>query len=138
MLERALQPEPGCAPAKPDGAPLVRPLNILLADDSPVNQEVAKGLLEMRSHHVACVSNGCEAVSAAAANRYDVILMDVEMPEMDGLQAAKQVRKLPEYFDEPPYIVAMTARSKSELETGDPSLFENKRNPFPPTSRPPE
>ncbi len=66
------------------------PLKILLTDDSLVNQEVGKGLLEMRSHHVTCVSDGQEAVAAATAEQFDVILMDIEMPEIDGPEAARR------------------------------------------------
>jgi CheY-like chemotaxis protein len=82
------------------------PLRILLAEDHPVNQLVAKMMLAKLGYEVAVVSNGLEAVEAVKAGGYDVVLMDVEMPEMDGLQAAEQIRKLDLAQ---PKIVAVTA-----------------------------
>jgi CheY-like chemotaxis protein len=125
VVEKARQPDQAwrststAAPAESH-----RSLKIMLADDSPVNQEVAKGLLEMRSHHVSCVCNGHEAVAAAAAEHFDLILMDVEMPEMDGLEAARRVRRLQQYANHPLRIIAMTARSESELQGDEPPLFD--------------
>ena len=74
-------------------AAAVRPLDILLAEDGPVNQEVAVGLLEMQGHAVEVVENGREAVEAAERKEFDVILMDLEMPEMDGLEATAEIRR---------------------------------------------
>ncbi|HYW81210.1 MAG TPA: ATP-binding protein, partial [Thermoguttaceae bacterium] len=65
----------------------VRSLHVLLAEDGPVNQEVAVGLLELRGHTVEVVENGKEAVDASQSGAFDVVLMDIEMPLMDGLQA---------------------------------------------------
>jgi PAS domain S-box-containing protein len=86
-----------------------RRLQILLAEDNPVNQQVAATMLRRRGHHVDIVPNGREAVAALNAGRYDVVLMDVQMPELDGISATKQIRssgnKLP--------IIAMTAHAMS-------------------------
>jgi signal transduction histidine kinase/CheY-like chemotaxis protein/tetratricopeptide (TPR) repeat protein len=125
VLAKVLQPDRGSR-TSPETPPqrCVTPLKILLADDSLVNQEVAKGLLEMHSHQVWCVSNGHEAVTAAAAERFDVILMDVEMPEMDGMEAAGKIRNLPRCADHPPRILAMTARAEAELQSDHPPVFD--------------
>ena len=90
-----------------DDAPAAS-LRVLLAEDNPVNQKVAQLMLAKLGHHVDTVSNGVEAVEAVRRATYDVVLMDVQMPHMDGLQATKIIRsQLPP--DRQPAIVAMTA-----------------------------
>jgi two-component system sensor kinase len=69
-----------------------RPLRILLADDSLVNQEVAIGLLELDGHEVTAVDDGQAAVEAWEQGGYEVLLLDVEMPILDGLSATKEIR----------------------------------------------
>ncbi|MEX2169083.1 MAG: ATP-binding protein [Pirellulales bacterium] len=90
---------------------MVRSLNILLADDGPVNREVAVGLLQLQGHEVTAVTNGQEAVDALAQGEFDVVLMDVEMPVMDGLEAARSIRAREEALGVHTPIVAMTAHA---------------------------
>jgi len=70
-----------------------RPLCILLAEDVASNQQVAAKLLTTRGHVVDVVTNGSEAVEAARRGSYDVVLMDIEMPLMDGITAARLIRE---------------------------------------------
>ncbi|HTY06006.1 MAG TPA: response regulator, partial [Gemmatimonadales bacterium] len=86
-----------------------RGLKILLAEDNPVNQQVAATMLRKRGHEVDVVSNGREAVDAVAPGRYDVVLMDIQMPELDGLAAAAEIRATPGGTQLP--IVALTAHA---------------------------
>ncbi len=87
---------------------------ILLADDSRVNQHVALAMLAKRGYEVDVVDNGLRAVESACAGNYDLVLMDVEMPEMDGVVATKEIRKTRPAEELP--IVALTAHAVAEHE----------------------
>ncbi len=91
--------------------PRMAPLHILLAEDSIPNQKLAIGLLKKWGHTIDVANNGLEAVEAWATLKYDLILMDVQMPEMDGLQATREIRQRESTSPAHVPIVAMTAHA---------------------------
>jgi two-component system, sensor histidine kinase and response regulator len=86
-----------------------RGLRILLAEDSPVNQEFVVEILSNQGHSVELAGNGKQAVAAAQACHFDVILMDVQMPEMDGLEATAEIRQREQNTGRHVPIIALTA-----------------------------
>ncbi len=88
----------------------IRSRRILLVEDNPINQRVAQKILEKRNFHVTITSNGVEALDALRSESFDVILMDVQMPEMDGLTATREIRKKDWPAQKTP-IIAMTANA---------------------------
>jgi CheY-like chemotaxis protein len=88
-------------------------LRVLLAEDNPVNQRVAELMLDRLGHRVDTVGTGIEAVRAAQSSSYDVVLMDVQMPQLDGLEATRQIVAAMSGRQRP-YIVAMTASALVE------------------------
>jgi two-component system sensor histidine kinase/response regulator len=89
----------------------VRSLSVLLAEDNAVNQKLASRLLEKMGHRVTLAPNGLEAVRAHAADRFDLILMDVQMPEMNGFEATGRIREREKMTGEHVPIVALTAHA---------------------------
>ncbi len=90
-----------------------RSLTILLADDSPVNRTLGMIVLARAGHQVDVVSDGAQALVQASRNKYDLILMDVDMPEMDGIMATRRIRAIPDCASVP--IIALTAYASDEI-----------------------
>jgi CheY-like chemotaxis protein/HPt (histidine-containing phosphotransfer) domain-containing protein len=84
-------------------------LNVLLAEDNEVNQRVAMRILEKRGHRVVVAGNGLQALNALRDMEYDLVLMDVQMPEMDGLEATVALRSLESGTERHQPVIAMTA-----------------------------
>jgi len=99
------------------GLPATRPLSVLLAEDNQFNQVVAIEMLQKVGHHVTVVGNGRDAVEMTNTKRFDVILMDVQMPEMDGLEATALIRQRERGQGRRVPVIAMTAHAlKSDEE----------------------
>jgi PAS domain S-box-containing protein len=94
---------------------VTNPMRILLAEDSLVNQKLALGLLKKRGHSVTVASDGQEAVSLFESHTFDIVLMDVQMPEIDGLEATRLIRRHEQQTGTHVPIIAMTAHAM----TGD-------------------
>ena len=86
-------------------------LRILLAEDNPVNQLLATRLLEKRGHRVTVAANGREAIAALDKENYDLVFMDIQMPEMDGLEATIAIRKKEKTGGNHLPIIALTAHA---------------------------
>ena len=93
-----------------DDSVTVQPLRILVAEDNHVNQAVLKAMLIKTGHKIDMVANGAEAVNAVMRVPYDLVLMDVHMPEMDGVTATHKIRELPGEVGQIP-IIALTANA---------------------------
>ncbi|HWA99385.1 MAG TPA: response regulator, partial [Pirellulales bacterium] len=108
-LDRQATGAPNAIAPSPLSTVVSAPRRILLVEDSPVNQKVALGILRRRGHDVVVANNGTEALARFGEQRFDVVLMDMQMPEMDGLQAAGEIRRRESPSGEHVPIIAMTA-----------------------------
>ncbi len=88
-------------------------LNVLLVEDNLINQRLAKRLLEKQGHRVMIASNGSRAVDLCKKARFDIILMDIQMPEMNGIEATKIIRREEESLGQYTPIIAVTAHAMS-------------------------
>ena len=109
-LRRLLDPAPAAEPRAPSPAPAAR--RILVAEDSDINARVLMAFLEEAGHRVTRVRNGTEALAALASEPYDLVFMDMRMPEMDGLEATRRWRRTESGPRLP--IVALTANATPE------------------------
>jgi PAS domain S-box-containing protein len=103
---RRADAEPGAVPDLP-----LRTLDVLVAEDNPVNRTLVTKLLQKRGHRITGVDNGRAAVEASADTRFDAILMDLQMPEMNGLEAAQAVRSRERIRGGHVPIIALTAHA---------------------------
>ena len=100
------------APAPAEGA-TTRPMQVLVAEDNAVNQVLIESILRHLGHQPVVVANGAEAVQRLQEGRFDIVLMDMQMPEVDGLEATRRIRALGDAAARVP-VVAMTANARDE------------------------
>ena len=93
----------------PTDSSLLRGARLLLVDDNPINREVAESLLQSAGVTVAVACNGQEALEMLERERYDGVLMDCQMPVLDGYEATRRLRRQPQWQDLP--VIAMTANA---------------------------
>ena len=122
-------------PSPPAAEAPRRRLRVLLAEDHPVNQFVATTILRRAGHDVRVVTNGVEAVDAARLESFDVVLMDVQMPVLDGTEATRQIRALAGLRGQVPVLAltadAMTGAREHYLDAG---MNDCLAKPFTPDS----
>ena len=113
VCNSGLAPAPQAAPAKTDsGVAPARPAHkILLAEDNAVNQKLVSRILEKSGHEVAVAADGRLALEALNNDHFDLVLMDIQMPEMDGFEATSQLRRLEEETGEHLPVIALTAHA---------------------------
>jgi signal transduction histidine kinase/CheY-like chemotaxis protein len=111
LLWEACRAERYVAPAIAE-MPAPSPMRILVADDNPVNVKVVTSLLRRLGHPAEVASNGKEVLAAVAGQPFDLVFLDIQMPEMDGLEAARRIREQ-EHLRQRPWLVALTANAMS-------------------------
>lgn len=111
LVAAAANPPPGSANAPTNTPVAVRSLRILLAEDSLVNQRLAIGTLERLGHQTTVANNGLEVLSQLQRNSFDVVLMDIQMPELDGLETSKRIREQEKRTGGHLPIIAVTAHA---------------------------
>jgi PAS domain S-box-containing protein len=112
-LDTVAPSPPAVPPAADAPAPAPPVLHVLIVDDVAMNRDIAGSFLRAAGHRVTCVEGGAEAIAAVGTIDFDVVLMDVRMPEMDGLEATRRIRALGGERARVP-IVALTAQAFTE------------------------
>lgn len=123
------------SPASNENESEASSIRILVADDSPVNQEVAQGMLELKGYDVSVADNGRIAIEMHEQENFDLILMDIEMPEMDGMTATRKIREIEVANEIPPVIIiALSAHATTEfaLECKEAGMDGNISKPIQP------
>ena len=123
-LMAAAEQRPQPPGQQPDPEPAVadlKPLKLLLADDNEMNRLVTSKLLQRKGHRVDCAENGRQAVEMSTGSGYDFILMDVQMPEMDGIEAMRTIREQERLTGRRTPLIAVTAHA---LQSDRESLLE--------------
>lgn len=108
-----LRPQPHTAPDEYAAPRPPRSLHVLVAEDNAVNQHVVRRLLEKRGHRVTLTDNGRDAIAAWENSCFDLVLMDVQMPLMNGLEAAVEIRRREQAGGKHVPIIALTAHAMS-------------------------
>ena len=90
-------------------------LRILVADDDELGRRLMRVILTHEGHHVEVAANGLEAVEAVKQNKFDIVFMDLHMPQMDGLEASRQIRAWENGGNSHTFIVALTASYLPEI-----------------------
>ncbi len=101
--------DPSVVSGSPEGAGTKRPAPILVVEDNPINQKVLATLLRKRGYEVDVANDGAQAVQRATENEYGLILMDLQMPVLDGYEAARLIRSFTRSACPP--IIAVTAHT---------------------------
>ncbi len=115
--DAATKAPPDAGRARPLPGPFLH-LRVLIAEDVPANREVVQLYLEGKQFDLTFAGDGLEALELCRTNQYDVVLMDIEMPEMDGLEATRRIRAMERETGRPPArIYALTAHAFAEFQT---------------------
>ena len=109
--EPAAAGQPAAEPPAVSAAAATRQERILVAEDNPVNQLVARRMLQAMGCHVDVAANGIEALAALEQQHYDVLLLDIQMPEMDGFEVSRQLVSRSPHARARPWIIALTANA---------------------------